>query len=378
MRRTPIFWAGAVVVAAAAGLASSQASPAEGPVGDGLAALEALFPVPSMSGNEERLAAKIRRLLPSRAAFDRDNLGGLYLKLGQGEPGLAVMAAMDEFGYVVSGITAEGYLTVDRPTPPPLQISDSFLLGHPVVLSTRKGIQPGIVVQPAMHVLTKERREQLASGPALEMIFIDVGARSEAEARAKGVEILDSITPWPDLVTLANGRLAGPALGQKAACAALAAAASGLLGTESAAGATFVWMAQTRLSARGERASLGAVRARNKISPKAVLLLDIVSADRGERSPVLGAGLVLFQGKEGPSAVRDAVEAAAKEKGFALQAMAGLSTPALLAFGGSGIDAAVLALPAKFAGTPAEVIDKKDLRAMADVVSSVVASRRAR
>jgi len=371
-----IILAAALTSAAATGPIPGRAKPAARPLTDGLAVLEAIFPVPSMTGNEERLAAKIRQLLPGGSAFDRDNLGSLYLKLGPGEPALTVLAAMDEFGYVVSGITADGYLTVDRPTAPPVPIYDSFLIGHPVLVSSNRGILHGLGVQPAMHVLTKERREQLASNLTLDMIFIDVGARSEAEARAKGVEILDPVTQWPDLVSLANGRMAGPALGQKAACAALAAAASGLVGTESAAGTTFVWMAQTRLSAREERASLGAVRARNKIAPKAVLLLDVVAADRGEKSPVLGGGPVLFQGKQGPSAVREAVESAAKEKGLALQVLTGLSTPALSAFAAAGIDAVVLALPAKFAGTPSEVIEKKDVQAVADIVSAAVASGR--
>jgi putative aminopeptidase FrvX len=342
------------------------------------AVLREIFPIPAMTGNEELLAAKIRQILAPAVSFEQDNLGGLYAKIGAGAGGLAILAPLDEFGYVVSGITDDGFLTVDRPTPLPVPIYDSFLLGHPAILSTRKGLQHGVIVQPSMHVLTRERREQLANNLTLDLIFVDVGARSKDEARAKAIEILDPMTPWPDLVTLANGRLAGPALGQKAACAALAAAASDLASTKPPAGATLVWMAQTRFGARGERASLGAVRARNKLSPKAVLLFDVAAADRGEKGPVLGAGPVLSQAKDGPSSLKDAVEAAAGEKGISLQRVVGLESSTLAAFTRAGVDAVVLALPVKFAGTPSEVIELKDIQRIADIVSAVVESGRVR
>jgi len=371
MKRKRSLWLCAVVLAAAAGWLPAQGK-------DAAAVLREIFPIPAMTGNEELLAEKIKGLLPQGLTFDRDNLGSLYVKIGPGAPALAVLAPMDEFGYVVSGITAEGYLTVDRPAPLPVPIYDSFLLGHPVILSTRKGLRHGIVVQPSMHVLTKERREQLSNSLTLDMIFIDVGARSEAEVRAKGFEILDPVTPWPDLLALANGRLAGPGLGRKAACAALAAAASDLALEKPTAEGMLVWMAQTRLAARGARAPLGAVRARNKISPKAVVLLDALAADRGEKGPVLGGGPILVTAKEGPSAVKEAVEASAREKGLALQSFVGLESSALAAFAAAGTDAVVLALPVKFAGTPSEVIEAKDVQAVADLVAAVVKSGRIR
>ncbi|MCK7479464.1 MAG: hypothetical protein M0C28_20540 [Candidatus Moduliflexus flocculans] len=43
-----------------------------------------------------------------------------------------VLAALDGYGHMVSGITPEGYLTLDRPVPPPHARFDAFLLGQPV------------------------------------------------------------------------------------------------------------------------------------------------------------------------------------------------------------------------------------------------------
>lgn len=336
-----------------------------------------IFPVPSVSGNEEQLTAKIAGLLPKTLAVERDNLGSLYAGAGPGAAGLAVLVPLDEFGYIVSDVTADGYLRVDRTLAAPVRMFDSFLMGHPVVVSTKAGPVNGVVSQPAMHLLSQERRGQLEKELSLDMIYIDVAARSEAEARAKGVEILDPVTFLPDLVTLANDRWAGPALGQKAACAAMTAAASTLAGGKVAPGAAFVWMAQTRLTARGLRASLGAVRARNKLSPKAALLVYAVEADRTEKSPAFGKGPVVVQAKEGPSKLKEAVEAAAKEKGVILQSLVA-ADPMLAGLTSESTDAVMLAIPVKFFGTPSEVVEMKDVQAVSDIVAKVVASWRAK
>src|SRR5437879_7615663 len=86
---------------------------------------------PAVPGYEQALAAEIRaqmgKLLPRS-----DNLGNLYVTLGSRETsGLhrLIVAPMDEPGYVVSGITDDGYLRVQRlpqtaPHPP-------FDLPHP-------------------------------------------------------------------------------------------------------------------------------------------------------------------------------------------------------------------------------------------------------
>jgi hypothetical protein len=170
---------------------------------------------PAATGNEDLLAAKIAALLPKPFITERDNLGSLYGRLGGSSAGgPAVLAPLDEFGYVVSGMTADGYLRLDRAAALPSPVFDSFLMGHPVVLSTRKGLRHGIVVQPAMHVLSRELRDTIANAFSLDLVYVDIGVRSEAEARERGIEILDAVTLWPELSTLAADRWAGPNLGQ--------------------------------------------------------------------------------------------------------------------------------------------------------------------
>jgi putative aminopeptidase FrvX len=331
--------------------------------------------IPSVTGNEELLAAKISSFLPKNAASEKDNLGSLFARFGAAEPGLAVVAALDEFGYVVSGFSDDGYLRLDRASQVPHSLFDSYLLGHPVVISTKTGLQNGVVAQPSMHLLTRERRDQISNSFSLDLVFVDVGARSEEEARAKGIEILDPVTFQPGLAALANDRWAGPSLGQKALCAALTGAAIDLGPARLSQGAAFVWMAQTRVSARGGgRAALGAVRARNKIRPRLAIVLDAVPAERSEKSPLIGKGPVLVQVKEGSSRLKDALEAAARARNISLQYQVGGESPLLNSFLSEGVDALALALPVKFSQTPSEVVDLKDCQAISEIVVAVIHS----
>jgi putative aminopeptidase FrvX len=330
---------------------------------------------PAATGNEDLLAAKIAALLPKPFLMESDNLGSLYARLGGSiAVGTAVLAPLDEFGYVVSGMTADGYLRLDRAAALPSPVFDSFLMGHPVILSTRKGLRQGIVVQPAMHVLSRELRDTIANAFSLDLVYVDIGVRSEAEAKERGIEILDAVTLWPDLSTLAADRWAGPNLGQKTVCAVLASAAGTVGAAAKPPAATLVWMAQTKLTARGTRGSLGATRARNKLTPKYALVLDSVSAERDEKSPALGKGPVLVLLKDAPSPLRTAIESAAARMKIPLQVSLQPQAPLLAPFGVEGMDGIGLALPVKFAGTPSEVVDLKDVQALTDLVTSLLLS----
>lgn len=331
--------------------------------------------IPSALGNEEALGAKILSYLP-KASAERDNLGSVYARFGSGESKIAVLAPLDEFGWFVSGITPDGYLRLDRSAQPQPNF-DNFLLGHPVVISSQKGLLYGVVSQPAMHLLTRERREELRN-LSLDLVYVDIGVRSEEDARRKGIEYLDPVTLWPEVSVLANDRWAGLSLGQKSSCALLLSLAEDLGKAKLPQEATLAWMAQSRYPTRsgGARSSLGAIRAKRTIKPKLAVVIDGVPADRGEKSPALGKGPVLILPKEAGSKLKEAVEAAAREAKIALQYPAGVESALLAGLAGDGTEALMLALPVKFAQTPSEVIDFKDVSALKTVLLKLLQSGR--
>jgi len=326
--------------------------------------------LPSVTGNEELLAAKIRNLLPKALAVEIDNLGSVYAKTGIGEGSLAILAPLDEFGWFVSAITPEGFLRLDRAALPPHPLFDSFLLGHSVVISTSSGLQNGVVAQPAMHLLTRERREELSRGISLDLVYLDIGARSESEVRARGIEHLDPVSFKPELAVLANDQWAGPSLGQKALCAALLTAAEKADSSKSHTPVQFVWMAQTRFLTRGAsgRFAQGAARAQTRLKSGAVLVLDILPADRSENGPFIGQGAVLWKIGDEQSHLWDSLEGLSKEADIKLQHQKGGESVLMAPFLAQKIDVISLALPVKFSQTPSEVISLKDVRSLSRLI----------
>jgi endoglucanase len=333
-----------------------------------------LFAVPSTTGNEEMLAAKIRALLPKGATVEEAGLGTIAVRLG-GTPGpTLILGALDGYGHMVSGITPEGYLTLDRPVPPPHARFDAFLLGQPVVISTAKGPVQGVVSQPAIHLLTQERRRTQVEGFSLEIAYVDIGARSEKEARARGVELLDPVT-YPALLTeLAGDQWAGPSLGVKAAAAGLVSVLEALTGKAVGEETVLAWAAQTKFGARGRgaRPAIGAARARSKWQPKRTIIVDVIAAGKGDGFPFPGGGPVLVQAKDESSALRRAVEAAAAAAGAPLQFLTAPDSPMALPFASPPAEVVTLALPVRFLNTPSEVVTLKDLEALCDILERFI------
>lgn len=336
--------------------------------------LNSIAAIPSVTGSEERIAVEIKNMLPGSLAVETDNLGSVYALAGKGNSKMAVCAPLDECGWFVSGITTDGYLRLDRAVPAPHPFFDSFLMGHAVIITTKSGLQNGIISQPSMHLLTSQRREELAGNFSLDFVYLDIGARSEEEVQSKGVEYLDSVSFRPILSKLARDQWAGPSLGQKAVCAALIRGAIAAGEVKIRTAAHFVWMAQTKFLSRGSggRASLGAARARSRLEPKTVLVLDTVAADIGESSPIIGKGPALWQIKDGPSRLKDLIEAAAKAGGIALQNLPAGESALMRPFLGDGNDVLTLALPVKFSLTPSEIVSLRDVQALADLVAEIV------
>ncbi len=336
--------------------------------------LKSLAAIPSVTGSEERMAVEIKNVLPASLAVETDNLGSIYALAGKGNSPVAVCAPLDEHGWFVSGITTDGYLRLDRAVPSPHPAFDSFLMGHAVVIAAKNGLLNGIISQPSMHLLTSQRREELANNFSLDFVYLDIGARSEEEVLSKGVGYLDTVSFRPVLSRLASDQWAGPSLGQKAVCAALTRGAIAVGEEKARPAANFVWMAQTRFLSRGSegRASLGAARARSRLEPKTVLVLDTAAADSEDISPIIGKGPVLWQTKDGPSRLKDLIESAAKLGGIMLQSLPASESPLMRPFLGEGNDVLTLALPVKFSQTPSEIVSLRDVQALADLVEAIV------
>lgn len=115
----------------ACGLTSVAAAAAG--VGPDIAALSR---IPAVAGYEQALAGAIQRSLAAEGLHpDTDNLDDVWATVGSGSPHRLIVASLDQPGYVVSQIAAQGYLRVQRlPQSEPNAVFDALSFAQPALV----------------------------------------------------------------------------------------------------------------------------------------------------------------------------------------------------------------------------------------------------
>jgi putative aminopeptidase len=148
--------------------------------------------IPAVTGHEESLSKSLLEVLKEFQP-QTDNLGNVYITVGSGAPNRLIVTPIDEPGYVVSEITAKGYLRVQRlPQSPPNPVFDSLNFAQPVLVITRTGKQvPGVFAGLSVHL--QPGRLNPPKMNHVEDLYVDIGANSAKEVRSAGVDVLDPI-----------------------------------------------------------------------------------------------------------------------------------------------------------------------------------------
>src|SRR5690348_664637 len=107
----------------------------------------------TVSGYEQPVMDSLLALLPGAA---RDRLGDVSITLGSGAPRRLVSCPIDEAGYAVGGITADGYLTLHREGRITNPLFEQQLEGHRVIVFGASGPLSGVVGVRSVH-LTRGR-----------------------------------------------------------------------------------------------------------------------------------------------------------------------------------------------------------------------------
>lgn len=214
--------------------------------------IESLADTAAVSGYEQTLAKRIAGELQSLSPH-RDNLGNLYITAGTGAPHRLIVTSMDEPGYVVSGITAEGYLRVQRlPQAAPNAVFDSLHFAQPVSVFTKSGkAVAGVFAGLSVHLSPGRRDAPKMDHP--DEMYVDIGAASAAEVHAAGVDVLDPIALSSRATALSGTRngVAGPAAGLRAGCAVLLALAARLRDAKIPGTTTIAFVTQQWTGGRG-------------------------------------------------------------------------------------------------------------------------------
>ena len=222
-------------------------------------ALNDLVPVPGVSGyegTEGAIAPQIRAHLSwlrPPGGPDTDSIGNILVTLDGTGPGprRLLVAPVDEPGYVVSGITDDGFLRVQRlPQQAPQALFDALHFAQPVGILPRQG-KPVLGVIAGLSVHLQPGRRDAPRMDHLDEIYVDIGAASQDQVRAAGVDLLDPLFLERRLFHLSNRLLAGTATGDRYGAAVLLALARLLNDRKFTGSVTFAFATQSWLSARG-------------------------------------------------------------------------------------------------------------------------------
>ena len=194
---------------------------AQAPANDMLAATAEWVRLLAPPGSEDKAAEALVRSLGPTWSVDR--FGNLVKRVGSGAPRRVVACGLDFPSYVVSQITADGYLRVRRTGTAAHPLWDQFHEAQRVAVVTSGGRVPGVVAVQNGHFAQQHRADTLAA--TMDDLWIDVGASSAAEVARAGVSVLDPLAIDRPAWTYASFA-AGPAAGARAGCAAIVAAAT--------------------------------------------------------------------------------------------------------------------------------------------------------
>ncbi len=382
-------------IQAAAGQAGPEAASEDGAAGN----LGEFAGTAAVSGHEGALAEKIRSLLGVLHPRT-DNLGDVIVTLGSGSPRRLIVAPMDEPGYVVSGITPDGYLRLQRlpqrRLPP---IFNELYSAQPVAVGTASGKWiNGVVAGLSIHL--RAGRAHSPDPADIENMYVDIGASSAAEVRAAGVDILSPVlidggmfTPGgSDMLEPSTGfsvadpnrsqrMCAGRGVGDKFGAAALTELLQEIDPAKLKGTLTVAFVVQQWTGARGLQRILRSTQADEMIYVGRMLPGGPVAGLQGvHRAPRREPGSGVLLGLERTSGTLSGFPAelhelaAANKIPFASDYSAALIPAGYLPAPAFPAKWAHLGIAAAWADTPVEMLDRADLRALVSLLAAYVAA----
>jgi putative aminopeptidase FrvX len=177
---------------------------------------------PAIPGYESDLVKIIHSKLAALHPAE-DNLGNVTVTIGSGAPHRLIVTPIDEPGYVVSEITADGYLRLQRlpqfVLPP---VFNELYSAQPVKVGTASGKWiDGVVAGLSVHL--QPGHTSPPKSDDMENMYVDIGASSAAEVRKAGVDLLSPMAINRSLVDLGleSRKFAGASVGDRFGVAVL-------------------------------------------------------------------------------------------------------------------------------------------------------------
>ncbi|MEM6888905.1 MAG: M20/M25/M40 family metallo-hydrolase [Pseudomonadota bacterium] len=342
--------------------------------------LLALMRLPGLSGFEERVRSAIRQRLERLGRTPQsDALGNLWVSFpGQG-PSVMLFAHMDQLGFIVRHIETDGFLRLERLGGVP----ERALAAQEVLIGGAGGNDlPGVIANKNHHAT--DPSEKYTVLPYRD-IYVDAGFATCDEAEAAGVRIGAPVVYSPHAAALANGRVAGTSVDDRAGCAVLLGLARQLTARADGPPVHLCFTVQEEFNLRGAQPLA------QRLQPAIALQIDLMlacdtpdMAGRGNMRLGGGPGMSLYSfhgrgtlnGVIPHPALVALAETAAAARDLPLQRSAQVGVLTDLSYVqlvGDGVAALDLGFPLRYSHSAREVCDLGDLLSLTDLLAEMLA-----
>lgn len=319
--------------------------------------LKNLCALTGISGREDAVRDYLRAAVeaaPAQTTVTTDALGNLLVQVTGARRAarkLLFAAHMDEVGFLVTGITDEGYLRFT----PVGGVDAAVVYGRRVLVN---GL-PGVIGGKAKHLCSEDEQKNV---PAFSKLLIDIGAADRAQAetlvRPGDAAVFDS--EW---TALEGGRFKARALDDRAGCALLLS----LLEETPPVDLTLAFTVQEEIGLRGAKTAAYAMQPDVAVVVDATTAADTVGVAADKQVCRVGGGAVVsFMDNRTlyDKALYDTILDAAAREGIKAQPktmVAGGNDAGAIQLAGRGARVAAVSLPCRYIHSPSCVLAEEDI-----------------
>ena len=336
--------------------------------------LKRLLDAPGPSGFESAAARAWRDEAASASDVTTDVAGNTVAMVNAGAPVTVMLAGhIDEIGVIVTWIDDEGFAWIG-----PIGGWDpQILTGQRIRFAGREGEVRGVVGRKPIHLIRKEDRDKAVR---FEELWVDIGARSRAEAEDR-LGVGDPGVVDAAVVELPNNRIASRAIDDRIGAFVVLEALRRYAASPGIAAVAAVATTQEEIGYHGG----GALIAASRLGPTMAIAVDVTHAtdhptaekkDSGDHR--LGGGPVLTRGSVvSPVAFRILRDAATRLAiPFSVQA-AGRETSTdadFIHLAREGIPTGLVSIPNRYMHSPNELVSLEDIDRTADLLAEACRS----
>ncbi len=343
--------------------------------------LRAMMMLPGLCGHEGRVRRHLRAELDALGIASRTDMLGNLIATLEGDPALPsvmLITHMDQLGFVVRKIEADGLLRLERVGGVP----ERALAAQPVLIMVGEGRDClGVIANKSHHATTPDEKYRVLP---YQEVYVDAGFADRDAALAAGVDIGTPVVYKPHAQDMAGNRVAGTAVDDRAGCAVQLEAVRHLNAMSARPTVHVVFSVQEEFNLRGAQPVAETLR------PAIAIQLDLVLAhdtpDMASHGDVrLGGGpamsLYSFHGRGTLNgalpypALVSLFGTSARALGMPLQRSAhtgALTETSYVQLAGEGVAVIDIGFPCRYTHSAMEVCDTGDLADLAALLVHAV------